>query len=439
MNALNGVIHETSPANGGTYRYMSKRQNLAETDPEPMAEIGSALREITEYLAAELHSPGAHAPDWSDFQWRIAKAVAAMQGISSLLCTSLLWTGPAHWNRFLQEQRDHVAGRCQKIERLLETIDEYSRRDGIALIGLKGTALLKRALYRPGDRPMADIDLLVEGDDVSGTTRLLQNCGFDLTFTTWRHHLFEVARNGLAPTVARLGEHVDNPIKIELHTAIRERLPVSEIDITAFVRRGAIPPGLNSYSSAASLMMHLVLHAAGNMRAHALRLIQLYDIALLAESFSALDWENLACAYQDQSDIWWAFPPMSMVERYFPGSIPESVLGRLAKHCPWWLRRATGSQNLAEVSWTNLRVYAFPGIEWSRTPTEVLRLVRARLLPDAETRMELTRFSSHHPGASNIPWYGVSQGKRILRWVFSKPPRVQALLPVRAALAERVD
>jgi hypothetical protein len=32
----------------------------------------------------------------------------------------------------------------------------------------------------------------------------------------------------------------------------------------------------------AELMRHLLLHAAGNMRAHALRQIQLHDIALLA-------------------------------------------------------------------------------------------------------------------------------------------------------------
>jgi hypothetical protein len=38
-----------------------------------------------------------------------------------------------------------------------------------------------------------------------------------------------------------------------------------------------------------------------------------------------------------------------------------------------------------------------------------------------------------------VPWYGISQGARMLRWAFSKPPRVQALLPVRAALAQRYD
>jgi hypothetical protein len=53
--------------------------------------------------------------------------------------------------------------------------------------------------------------------------------------------------------------------------------------------------------------------------------------------------------------------------------------------------------------------------------------------------MELERFSSHHPGAATVPWYGISQVARALRWAFAKPLRVQTLLPVLAALAECRD
>ena len=93
--------------------------------------------------------------------------------------------------------------------------------------------------------------------------------------------------------VAGLGEHSDNPIKIELHTSIRERLPIAEIDITALVFPPVPQAGLNAYPSTISLMMHLLLHAAGNMRANALRLIQLHDIALLAPRLASQDWEVL--------------------------------------------------------------------------------------------------------------------------------------------------
>jgi len=40
-------------------------------------------------------------------------------------------------------------------------------------------------------------------------------------------------------------------------------------------------------------MRHLLLHAAGNIRARALRQMQLHDIALLAPRMKASDWSEL--------------------------------------------------------------------------------------------------------------------------------------------------
>ena len=420
----------------GTKMNMSDQKHSNPTDLPPLVKVASALRGITESLAGEFAAPSQVPPQWSDFEWLIAQAVAAMQGVSSLLGARLQWTGPPNWHQFLDEQRDHIAGRMLKIEQLLDRIDSHARREGVALVGLKGTALLKRGIYGVGERPMADIDLLVRDVDGGAATRLLEECGFTLTFSTWRHRLFEIPKSRVSNTVA-LGEHVDNPIKIELHSRIRERLPVSETEITQFVFPIAAHAGLNTYPSAASLMMHLLLHAAGNMRAHALRLIQLHDIARLGAGFGPSDWEELLSARPGGRGLWWAMPPLTLTARYFPKAIPLSAIERVTVDCPWLLQKVARHQLLADVSWTNLRVYAFPGIEWSRTPYEAIRFAITRAWPSREARAELTRFAAHHPGASGIPWYGISQGGRILRWVFSKPPRVQALLPVRAALAKR--
>jgi hypothetical protein len=95
-------------------------------------------------------------------------------------------------------------------------------------------------------------------------------------------------------------------------------------------------------------------------------------------------------------------------------------------------------QRISDVSWSNLKVYAFPGIEWSRSAGEALRFVASRIWPSRDVRAELHRFAEHEQGASAIPWYGISQGQRILRWVFSRPPRVQTLRVVRAALDQPV-
>jgi hypothetical protein len=180
--------------------------------------------------------------------------------------------------------------------------------------------------------------------------------------------------------------------------------------------------------------MHLWLHAAGNMRARALRLIQLHDIALLCKRLEAGEWEELFAARPNGRTLWWALAPMMLTARYYPGTIPSGLLARLTE-CPWLLRKRARKQHLADVSWSNIRIEAFPGVEWSGTPREALAFMAGRIWPSREARLELKEGAAQIPDSSTIPWYGISHSARILRWVVSRPPRVQTLLNVRAALA----
>jgi hypothetical protein len=134
---------------------------LSAGDLPPLPTIAAALRKTTEFLASDLVAPSAHPPEWTDFEWRIARAAASMHGISSLLCAGLRWEGPEGWRQFLGEQRDHAVGRHLRIVRLLDAIDSEARLRGIALVALKGVALYARSIYAAGERPMGDIDLLV--------------------------------------------------------------------------------------------------------------------------------------------------------------------------------------------------------------------------------------------------------------------------------------
>ena len=415
----------------GTHLYMD------DTGPR-IADVAAALREITEVLARELTFPSDETPPWGPFEWRIAQAVTSMQGVSSQLFAGLRWKGPANWQRFLEQQREHVLGRHRRIAELLDRLDSESRRSGIALVALKGAALHAIGIYQGGERPMADIDLLARNGDVDATTGMLRDCGFDLTFTTWRNLLFE-SRLRRVSTAGDFGENILNPIKVELHTNIRERLPISEIDITHSLFPSAPHAGINAYPSIASLMMHLLLHAAGNMRALALRLIQVHDIALLSARFQPGDWDELLTARANGRALWWAVPPLMLTARYYPAAIPGFVIDQLSEECPRLLKIVARRQRLADVSWSNIRVHALPGIEWSGTPWEALRFLASRVWPSHNERFELQHFAAHHPGALEVPWYGISQGARIVRWVFSRPLRVQTLLSVRAAFAQRDD
>ena len=398
-----------------------------------LSEIAAALRETTETLARELTTPGNRAPLWSEFEWQIARAVTAMHGVSSLLCTNLRWQGPASWQRFLDEQRDHTLRRHQKISQLLERIDAHSRREGIAMLALKGAALHAAGIYQAGERPMADIDLLVRPGDREAAARLLERCGYSTTALNWRHQTLQPL---IQAAPSSLGEHRDNSIKIELHTRIMEPLPIRETDITSFLLPGPMPAGLNAYPSAAALMSHLLLHAAGNMRARALRLIQLHDIARLAVRFSDSDWAELRAARPHGKGLWWAAAPLTLTARYYPATIPRDYLAQLQSECPWLLAKLSRRHQLVAVSWSNLRIQAFPGIEWARTPLEALRFAISRIWPSRGALRDLQVFTTQNPPVATIPWYGISHGARILRWIFSRPPRVQTMLTVRAALAQ---
>ena len=399
-----------------------------------LKEIAAALRKTTEVLAQELACPTATAPQWTDFEWDIARAVTAMQGVSPLLHNRLRWRGPENWQRFIREQLGHSIGRHLEVTRVLGLIDLHARSERVSVVALKGAALHASDFYAVGERPMGDIDLLIRDDDTAANTRVLELCGYEAAFTTHRHQAFQ-PRLKKPFTTGRLGEHVDNPIKIEVHTRIAEQLPVMPVDITRCLWPRAAQVGVNAYPSAASLMMHLLLHAAGNMRARALRLIQLHDIALLAARLAKGEWQELLKMRPGGGSLWWALPPLMLTARYYPASIPADVLAALSMECPRLLRRLARRQRLTEVSWSNIRIEAFPGMEWSRSGCEALVFMRSRIWPSRDALSELKEGAAQIPGSSTVLWYGIPHAMRILRWAYSRPPRVQTLLSVRAALA----
>jgi hypothetical protein len=398
----------------------------------PLRTLQAALSKITEALARELACPTRLQPDWSEFEWRIAQAVAALHGVSSLLGRELRWPGPPYWQRFLAEQRAHTIGRQRFVEQVLDGIDSGAQRAGIGLVGLKGAALQALGIYRAGERPMADIDLLVRETDADAAGRVIMELGYSLAFVTWKHRVFApVGRKG---HTGGFGENVADPLKIELHTRIAQRLPAFETDITALTFPPRPHAGINAYPSIASLMTHLLLHAAGNIQVRQLRLVQLHDIALLAARMNGDDWDELLGRTTGARNIWWVMPPLTLAARYYRGAIPCAVISGTEPACPWLLRQCSRRHQLADVSWSNPRLQAFPGIEWCRSPREALSFVVSRVRPSPSVLAARARTATTEEWATGVPWFGLPHHRRILRWIFSRAPRVQTLWSVRSAL-----
>jgi hypothetical protein len=394
--------------------------------PSPKT-IRAGLRRTTEALAAELACPGDATPEWDEFEWRLATAAAAAHGVSPLLWQCSGWTHP-RWRRFLEDQHEHVAIRHAGIAALLAHIDVRARAAGLAITPLKGAALHALGVYAPGDRPMADIDLLVDAGDVDPASRLMDEIGYVTSFDHWRHRVFKPA-TGTPPAV--LGEHRDTPVNIELHTRIRECLPVSVVDITERVRARDPEPGLNPYPSRSALLAHLLLHAAGNICGRSLRLMHLHDIALLARSMQPEEWVFLwqggAC--------WWALPPLQLTAGYYPGAIPDDVLATLALDCPPLLRMVSRHQTLTKTSCSEFWLHAFPGLEWSRDVRDAARFIAGRIHPSAEKRRERADMTRTQLWLHDDGWVTATQGRRIFTWLIRKVPRMDMMHVVRMALA----
>jgi hypothetical protein len=381
----------------------------------------------------ELHRPQPVAPEWSRLQWQIAKSASAIHGISGLLAHSLRWAGPAHWRAFLEDQSRQVAGRLPRIQALLKQLDSAAASHGIALVALKGAALHALGLYGPGDRPMADIDLLAREGDAAALAAVLGRLGYQEAGSTWKHRAYQpVIPQG---TPGEIGELASTDIKIELHTAIQEALPLRVVDISSAIFPVRPHPGLNPYPSMAAAMLHIMLHAAGAMVFRESRALHLRDIAGLCRHLSPADWEEVLelAAAQDCNGTWWIYPPLRLANRYFD-CVPPRVMERALRACPRRLYRWYRDRTITEISYSRLWVSAFPGLEWARSAREIMTYVARRVRPSAETIAMRRAFALSQPQASGGEWSQTPQSQRILRWLLARQPRPATLHGVRAAL-----
>lgn len=390
-----------------------------------------ALRSVTERLPGEL-APDASPPCWSRLEWRLAPAVAAMHGIAPILAAAPRGGRPRAWIEFVELQRAMTAARHRRIADLLERVRERAHRAGIALLPLKGAALAALGLYAAGERPMADLDLLVAEADVNAAARELAALGYRASGASWKHRLFDPAD---ASARTALGEHADNPVKIDLHVRVRERLPLEEHDFTDLVLPARAEPGLNAYPSRAALLTHVLAHAAGNMVHRGVRLLQLEDISRLAQRMEPRDWEEILRLHGMGRRLWWAAAPLLLAARYRPLPVPHPVLTRLSGGCPRLLRAVARRRTLTDFSYSHARIDPVPGIVWTRSSLELARYVASRVRPGRQQRAQLDLLAHTAPWAAAPEWYAQSQTRRIARWLISRPMRVETMLPVKAALA----
>jgi len=390
-------------------------------------QLERALGSVSRRLTAELQSPSDRPPAWQDHEWRVAMAVAVMQGTSPLLAHRLRWSGPGDWQAFLAEQKEHGIRRERRIRLLLERIDIAAREAGVPLVALKGSALLATGIYAAGERPQSDIDLLCREQDVAAADRAITALGYEAKGATWKHRVYDTAGGHVE---VRFGEHEANPLKIELHTRIAERLPYSEVEVDVFPADAK--PGLNPYPRPAVLLSHLLLHAAGNLAGRGGRLIHIHDIARLCRQLPPSELAHVAAETQA---CWWKGPVLRLAERCFPGSVPDVLLSRTAAACPRHLRHWTDSRSFDELSLADPRHGTLLALAWAPDLREAARYVGEFLAP-SESRLEgQTSLIRKDPWTQRSEWQWQPRWRRMLHRLLRRPLRAPTLYSLHSAFA----
>ena len=225
------------------------------------------------------------------------------------------------------------------------------------------------------------------------------------------------------------GESVANPVTIDLHVRIFERLPVVEVDITQQLL-GAARAGIERLPDDRRPDDAPAAALASNMRVRNLRMIQLHDIARLAARRTPMTGTQPSACRRTGGPCrrWNSRRDVSRV-------IPPDVLARLERACPRRLRRACRRQTLTDVAVELLD----RGVPRHRMVTDLdgARALRRRSHPAGPRGADRPRGGGAvHALAGRESMDPHAAVARILHWARSRPPRYETWHSVVAALRD---
>jgi hypothetical protein len=348
----------------------------------PPSELQPRIDRITEWLVATATGATAVPPsDWADDDWRYARVIAHIHGIAPLLHAQGAGVlGDSRWCDFLGAQHALNTQRNLRIRELSTRILRHAFELRAPVVPLKGVALLARLYDDIGLRPMADVDLFTTETHASVIEGCLIAAGLCMLEGGNRHRTFASPPNQI---VDFFGEHPDNPIKVELHTQLAEHLPRELCDLTPIFARFCGPDAVADALPAPDPLdhvLHALLHGSYHMMSRSLRFVGLRELHLLLVALVPGDWEALLRTLARIDGLWWAHPPLMLVQRYFPGDVPGDVLATTARSAPARLRDAMIKTSIASVSHCNISPrYAGHVLKWARHPADAALYVFERL------------------------------------------------------------
>jgi hypothetical protein len=318
----------------------------------------------------------------------------------------------------------------------LERVFAEASRRAIPLVALKGAALIptvwsahggpaRAAGFGPALRPTSDIDLLARPADRAALEIALRRLGWALHGDSARHRVFYLARLGIEPRPHSVGEHPDQPLRLEIHEHAVQTFLGLRHDCTAALwqdpspvpGRGVVDGGSGTHimtPAAGVLFEHVLMHTAFDLAKRLTRVIKLKDLSLLAPHLSEEDWSRLVARACDARLERFYLAPLIVAERYLGAIAPTPVMEALERAAPRtliaWLRRAPVSDFTACRSLERRPADAWSRLRW--LPPGRARIAGARLMVIPSRAERLDEFVAAGQGTSLWAYYRA----QIARW-----------------------
>ena len=285
----------------------------------PLAAVQRALRETTEFIAHELAQP--HAVGARVVRVRMAHRACGRHdarrqrphgGAHALAGTCR--AGDGFWPSSASDRAASAAhrGLCCK------QVDARARTRGVPLVALKGAALHAHGIYAPGERPMADLDLLVSEADAARAAELLTELGFHPGHLTWKHQAFEPDDGAMDP--ARSVRTATIPSTSSCTAASERSCRCARWTSPRSCGRAHHGPGSTTTLRAARCCCTSCCTPPARCLGRTTRLLHLHDIARLTSTMGPADWDELFRQAQASADpeLWWAYPPLLLTRSLLP-------------------------------------------------------------------------------------------------------------------------
>ena len=272
----------------------------------------------------------------------------------------------------MRERHQALEADRERVEALLD-----ERQIGYALIK---SSVYAKDLYREAFyRPRADMDYLVNPDQVAEARSGLASLAYIHEQSSWKHS--RLLRDQDMQIVDGRGEHANNPRPLEIHAALSEMYRGIEIQLPIGRSLGSIDPLMQEDWI---ILAHIASHTSVDLLSRKLRIIQLADLRRMVDHFGEETFEALAAWAENAHRARFIWPALHLACRY-AGLVDPPWLQAIGRCCRPALCRFVQNADIDELSYFGRSDRQRDFLEtwriWPISKREMLRICRFALLP----------------------------------------------------------